>query len=128
MGLVGLRVRRRSRSALSVCRSEERRVGKEWRSLCDWSSDVCSSDLTVEGTLGAEFFDALGFTSHPNPLPQGERGREKRKATRVGRLFSFKSWKSDGTCGVACPAAEPLGSLGLQIGRASCRERVEITV
>src|SRR5947207_511343 len=27
-------------------RSEERRVGKEGRSLCDWSSDVCSSDLT----------------------------------------------------------------------------------
>src|SRR5438034_628977 len=26
-------------------RSEERRVGKESRSLCDWSSDVCSSDL-----------------------------------------------------------------------------------
>src|SRR5438034_1357720 len=29
-------------------RSEERRVGKEWRSLCDWSSDVCSYDLTQE--------------------------------------------------------------------------------
>src|SRR5882672_3980695 len=28
-----------------VNRSEERRVGKECRSLCDWSSDVCSSDL-----------------------------------------------------------------------------------
>src|SRR5438034_687368 len=28
-------------------RSEERRVGKECRSLCDWSSDVCSSDLNV---------------------------------------------------------------------------------
>src|SRR5476649_748374 len=27
-------------------RSEERRVGKECRSLCDWSSDVCSSDLS----------------------------------------------------------------------------------
>src|SRR5438034_537456 len=26
-------------------RSEERRVGKEGRSLCDWSSNVCSSDL-----------------------------------------------------------------------------------
>src|SRR5260221_336269 len=26
-------------------RSEERRVGEECRSLCDWSSDVCSSDL-----------------------------------------------------------------------------------
>src|SRR5579875_3332776 len=30
----------------SCARSEERRVGKECRSLCDWSSDVCSSDLT----------------------------------------------------------------------------------
>src|SRR5215211_5056583 len=29
-------------------RSEERRVGKECRSLCDWSSDVCSSDLGDE--------------------------------------------------------------------------------
>src|SRR5579875_2893704 len=28
-------------------RSEERRVGKECRSLCDWSSDVCSSDLLL---------------------------------------------------------------------------------
>src|SRR5882672_10392947 len=28
-------------------RSEERRVGKECRSLCDWSSDVCSSDLVL---------------------------------------------------------------------------------
>src|SRR5476649_2263610 len=28
-----------------VARSEERRVGKECRSRCDWSSDVCSSDL-----------------------------------------------------------------------------------
>src|SRR5882672_7503375 len=28
-------------------RSEERRVGKECRSLCDWSSDVCSSDLPL---------------------------------------------------------------------------------
>src|SRR5579875_1487792 len=29
-------------------RSEERRVGKECRSRCDWSSDVCSSDLLEE--------------------------------------------------------------------------------
>src|SRR5262252_1270818 len=42
---------RRSRSAATVSpgasRSEERRVGKEGRSLCDWSSDVCSSDLVM---------------------------------------------------------------------------------
>jgi len=30
---------------LIIKRSEERRVGKECRSECDWSSDVCSSDL-----------------------------------------------------------------------------------
>src|SRR5476649_1514654 len=33
------------RAFASRLRSEERRVGKECRSLCDWSSDVCSSDL-----------------------------------------------------------------------------------
>src|SRR5215204_544192 len=32
---------------LNFFRSEERRVGKECRSLCDWSSDVCSSDLIL---------------------------------------------------------------------------------
>src|SRR5215211_1913293 len=32
-------------AAAERTRSEERRVGKECRSLCDWSSDVCSSDL-----------------------------------------------------------------------------------
>src|SRR5882672_7182369 len=32
-------------SGRRATRSEERRVGKECRSLCDWSSDVCSSDL-----------------------------------------------------------------------------------
>src|SRR5476649_1178928 len=50
-------------------RSEERRVGKECRSLCDWSSDVCSSDLgndgfgwcggraATDGTDGATIFE-----------------------------------------------------------------------
>src|SRR5579875_3780885 len=35
-----------------VARSEERRVGKECRSLCDWSSDVCSSDLNRRRCCG----------------------------------------------------------------------------
>src|SRR5476649_1225161 len=34
-------------------RSEERRVGKECRSRCDWSSDVCSSDLLHVAQGGA---------------------------------------------------------------------------
>src|SRR5260221_240700 len=41
-----LRLKRRPiRGARNRVRSEERRVGKEGRSRCDWSSDVCSSDL-----------------------------------------------------------------------------------
>src|SRR3712207_5690980 len=35
--------------ARSPPRSEERRVGKECRYWCDWSSDVCSSDLWCVG-------------------------------------------------------------------------------
>src|SRR5882672_723326 len=36
---------------LPPTRSEERRVGKECRSRCDWSSDVCSSDLMARASL-----------------------------------------------------------------------------
>src|SRR5437588_379799 len=49
---------------VQALRSEERRVGKAGRSLCDWSSDVCSSDLTgdVAGLeAGVYHFDPLGF-------------------------------------------------------------------
>src|SRR5437588_747097 len=50
-------------------RSEERRVGKEWRSLCDWSSDVCSSDLTALA-LGVAFphFEVLSRKHDHNPF------------------------------------------------------------
>src|SRR5476649_1770043 len=42
-------------------RSEERRVGKECRSRCDWSSDVCSSDLghVEHVALAEQLFGAL---------------------------------------------------------------------
>src|SRR6202012_4687566 len=48
-----------------AARSEERRVGKECRSRCDWSSDVCSSDLRLLRLKDGSFFagddnDALG--------------------------------------------------------------------
>src|ERR687894_514702 len=42
---------RRSLARSVSGRSEERRVGKECRSRCDWSSDVCSSDLLSCGVL-----------------------------------------------------------------------------
>src|SRR4029453_7957172 len=45
MPLVRWQFRGLSEEERRAFRSEERRVGKEGRSLCDWSSDVCSSDL-----------------------------------------------------------------------------------
>src|SRR4029453_7857941 len=50
-------------------RSEERRVGKECRSRCDWSSDVCSSDLAADPSFAQRFVREArlaGSLSHPN--------------------------------------------------------------
>src|SRR5579875_2175805 len=45
--LVAPQLHRITRVSPQTERSEERRVGKECRSLCDWSSDVCSSDSVL---------------------------------------------------------------------------------
>src|SRR5476649_1498549 len=79
------------RNSTSASRSEERRVGKECRSLCDWSSDVCSSDLDV---------DYAGVTD----IAQGHVGPVTFK-----NIAHYDEAKYD---------------LGIEIGRASCRERV----
>src|SRR5919202_916118 len=77
--------------ATSWCRSEERRVGKECRSLCDWSSDVCSSDLVNVQHL----------------LPGLARHRElPARLLKTSQHFHGAR------------------HLLVQIGRASCRERV----
>src|SRR5476649_2706380 len=54
-------------------RSEERRVGKECRSRCDWSSDVCSSDLTSSCGEGNRIRDG-SRTSRRLPGPRGYAG------------------------------------------------------
>src|SRR5262252_68455 len=75
----------------SRSRSEERRVGKECRSRCDWSSDVCSSDLeaflVVVLHVEAESDQHIAHSLHE---------------------------------GLGAAAVH----LALEIGRASCRERV----
>src|SRR5215211_975909 len=52
-------------------RSEERRVGKECRSRCDWSSDVCSSDLLAGRAVAEEregdLVGALQLQGQPGP-------------------------------------------------------------
>src|SRR5579875_2046959 len=56
-------------------RSEERRVGKECRSLCDWSSDVCSSDLIA----------VTGHVDEEKPVGEGEEVELPRMPRTLGR-------------------------------------------
>src|SRR4030095_6841830 len=63
------------KGSLTVRRSEERRVGKECRSRCDWSSDVCSSDLiylTMTTTHCTNLY--VGFGSCADLRNRGHKG------------------------------------------------------
>src|SRR5438034_8683855 len=71
------------------------------RSLCDWSSDVCSSDLTA-GVLAA--------------LHVMQREPERRECLWVNARRLQAGLRSMGF------------DIGTKIGRASCRERVEMLV
>src|SRR5438270_3256413 len=86
---------------------------------CDWSSDVCSSDLraTAPPVGGGGGRDGGRAPAHGGAVARlvSARGRRGRRAgPPPGR-------------GRARAAAEP-GAAGGEIGRASCRERGEISV
>src|SRR2546430_17175003 len=72
---------------------------------CDWSSDVCSSDLDI---LACGGFDLVA--GNP-PWVRGERVPAQVRETLATR---YTTWR---------PAHGP----GFEIRRASCRERVEIS-
>src|SRR5262245_65218438 len=79
------------------------------RCLSDWSSDVCSSDLDIEGDAGSI----------------AERGqfRNIRAAARRAAARRGRRPQRD------LPPRDPghaAGEVGDEIGRASCRERVEV--
>src|SRR5476649_2035886 len=65
-------------------RSEERRVGKECRSLCDWSSDVCSSDLGHVIFSERRIHDPAGALIEERLLAQRE-AKPHDDATQIGR-------------------------------------------
>src|SRR5260221_9970802 len=76
------------------------------RSLCDWSSDVCSSDLKLEG--GAMTLK----TEKKAPLMHVSIGKTSVETKKLVENIEalMKSLSSQ--------------IIGLKIGRASCRERV----
>src|SRR5438309_11962195 len=73
-----------------------RRRHTRWN--CDWSSDVCSSDLFVSGATGSGL---------------------KKRIEEIMRAKVFERLNAAGKAALA--------SVSIEIGRASCRERVEIS-
>src|SRR2546430_10748214 len=74
---------------------------------CDWSSDVCSSDLVVKSS----------FSSYPNLL------KEDFTTVSVGAFLVTYDYNLQFTVGHLIRFARSLCQ-NFQIGRASCRERV----
>src|SRR5689334_8140757 len=112
-------------------RSEERRVGKECRCRgwpcfssrrrhtrwnCDWSSDVCSSDLLLQEPVAARY--ALDARV---PLLEDD-GR----VALLDRGLRLTAEAREDAEVVVLPGDEELRPLRdvAEIGRASCRERV----
>src|SRR5436190_705438 len=86
----------KSGSAIINTRSEERRVGKECRSLCDWSSDVCSSDL--ERSSRRLSMNSAASTS--SSTMQRTRRRSNRSRTSPTRNGSSPSRSTSMRCSI----------------------------
>src|SRR3712207_5332119 len=75
-----------------LARSEERRVGKEWRYWRDWSSDVCSSDL---GAISTELSTSTAIRSISCSLPSATWMRPSGSSARCWR--SSPCWRPTGS-------------------------------
>src|SRR5947209_5720854 len=107
-------------------RSEERRVGKEWRYWRDWSSDVCSSDLCgrVRPVLLGRV-EALRLGVAVRRLDRGVVAFDAAAAQSLGQINQERGLiRSRGE--TLLVLRDGLVEMARKIGRASCRERVEI--
>src|SRR5690606_40893855 len=81
----------------------------------DWSSDVCSSDLTAFSTRGSAMTDAALAKADPAPpVPPAQAAPRKQRTLTADVFRQFRQHRG----GV-------IGACIFQIGRASCRERVQ---
>src|SRR5215211_8646317 len=88
------------------------------RSLCDWSSDVCSSDLACAERRVAvvPFGGGTSVVGGVEPVSDGFGGAVSIDLRRLDRVVAVDS--------TSLTARLEAGLTGPQIGRASCRERV----
>src|SRR5438309_4181312 len=87
---------------------------------CDWSSDVCSSDLWEPRQSAPAFAEggrALSGVSGQPLEPAGGPSRMEREKSGGGGTASHG--------GIARGGAQEIHRRGVEIGRASCRERGE---
>src|SRR5690606_39649725 len=94
----------------------------------DWSSDVCSSDLDVV-CIGNALVDVLAKADDAflaaHAIPKGS--MTLIDEPRALQLYDAMGPAIEVSGGSAGNTATGVASLG-EIGRASCRERVELTV
>src|SRR5205814_6664493 len=91
------------------------------RCLSDWSSDVCSSDLIEARGLRKTFGDTVALDGVDLRVDEG------RILGLIGPNGAGKTTALNAILGLTSYEGE-LKVLGQEIGRASCRERVEIGV
>src|SRR5205814_8023561 len=91
------------------------------RCLSDWSSDVCSSDLAAHGFSDTQFPERSGLVLGVDPNSRDDGLLQVREIIRL-------SFSADLVTLSACNTGvgKLQGEEGIKIGRASCRERVEV--
>src|SRR5205814_7065142 len=94
------------------------------RCLSDWSSDVCSSDLGREETAHGGADSASTTGDHRSMPVQHAHGGDPVTSTAPACRSTLTSMDQDD---LRQRLADERNRLESEIGRASCRERVEMT-
>src|SRR5207253_5935639 len=92
----------------------------------DWSSDVCSSDLLRDSATVSELYAAVGtMTQGPFWLMKFARTMLRIVRISTGETLLSTSMSRKEPLGIEPPNIWSMSLLPREIGRASCRERVE---
>src|SRR5206468_7581302 len=96
------------------------------RSDRDWSSDVCSSDLATESQIRV-LIDAVDRADREGNRREAERALAQARAAAPDdpRVLNVAGMRA--LLGGDAGAARPLLERAAEIGRASCRERGEVS-